>query len=273
MTRNANTPPRPVEAPPNPQLLAESLACVTGIFPTSAPSQIQQRLAVKLPERLAARVRAFLDADKPEKFKWEKPIEQKELYAKITEPFDHDAAKEWLVDLPPEISLPYVLTVQAARDKVRTSWPVYPDPSLGLHNFDLAPDEYMDVCQVLRTLDSVESIFDDLDAHVLLPEQVELFATIYPDLCQAVQQATYDALQPYIEIPGIVEKKKNLSELKEEQIRVLLRLPTDAPIAAPQGGSQVGNQQDGSSPKKSTSEDDKNLQTPSEHTAARRVAT
>ena len=263
----------------SPQLRAECLAAVTGIFPTSAPTSAQLHLAdpAKFVKKLADRVKAFLGSDKAEKFKWAKPPEQTELYKKITDPIDTDELGEWLADVPPEVAGAYGLTIKAARDMVRTAWPVYPDPSLGLHNFDLAQDEYLDVWQLMRTLDTVESIFDDLDARVLLPEQIAAFASIYPDLCQAVKEATYELLQPYMEIAGIIEKKKDLLPLKEELVRILMQLPGDVPIEEPQA-QQDGQPAPGKSGRRppEPKEDHSigaNMQTPSEHVAQRRVST
>lgn len=252
------------------QLAAECLAAVTGIYPTGAPSEMELHVAEpkRYLARLEKRISAFLDSDKPEKFKAEKLPEQRETYDKITDVIDPDEAAEWTAEIPDEIALPYMLTIQAARAKVQASWPVFPDPSLGLHNFDLAPDELLDVLQIMRTLDSLESIFDDLDARVLLPSQVDLIAVHFPDIYKEICKLCYKAVEPYIEIPGFVEKKKNLSALKEEQLRVLMKLPTDAPMVAkpeapqpPPQSSSKGGKPDGSK-----------LTTPSEHTAERRIA-
>ena len=262
---------------PTPQLLAECLVAVTGIFPTSAPTAAQMHLAGKFVDKLAARVKAFLDSDKPEPFKPKKLPDQKELRAKLTTDLDPDQLGEWLAEVPPEVAAPYTLTIQAARAKVNAAWPTYPDTSLGLHDFDLAPDELMDVCLLLRTLDNIESVFDNMDARLLLPEQVQAIVEIYPDLAMAVQSAAYDALAPFMEIAGFVEKKKSLSPIKEEQIRILMQLPTDVPIEAPAKPAQ--GQQTQGKPGRRPSEPKENhgiggnLETPTEHVAQRRIST
>jgi hypothetical protein len=255
------------------QLAAECLAAVTGIYLTGAPSAMQLHIAEpsRYLAKLEKRIATFLEADKPAKFRGEKLPEQRATYEKITDILDPDKLVEWLADVPHEVALPYTLTVQAARAKVKEAWPVYPDPSLGLHNFELAPDELLDVVQVMRTLDNPESLFDDLDARVLLPAQVDLIAAIYPDLYREICKLCYDATEPYVEIPGFVEKKKDLSALKEEQLRVLMKLPTDAPMVATPEAPQPAPQKPGRGSGDSVSKNSSRLQTPSEHTAERRI--
>lgn len=257
----------------NPQLRAECLAVVTGIYPEGPPSKLQLHVAepARLLGKFRARIKEFLGANKPEPFKRDELPDQHTTYDKITDLIDPEEMDAILVDIPVEVALPYALTLQAAREKVKASWPVYPDNSLGLRNFELAKDEFMDVLDVMRTLDTVETIFDDLDALVLLPEQVALVDEFFPDLYREIGLMCFDELQPFAEVPGIVEKKRDLSPEREEQIRVLMQLPTDAPLAPPK--EQPQPQQSGRAPEaKSGKAEPEKLQTPTEHTEQRRIS-
>lgn len=212
--------PAPTATVPTSNLDAECLVAVTGLFPESKPSREQYSLSRKFPERLASRVRAFLAAEKPEKYKAPSiPKNQTKLHDKIATLVDLNQIAEWFVD-EPDLGLAYAMVMQAARDKVVAAWPVFPDPSLGVHNFDLGVDELLDVLQELRTLDSVESLFDDMDALVLLPSQVASFAATYPELYASVKAETAKALTPYLEMPGFVERRKSLDPFREDQIRI-----------------------------------------------------
>ena len=262
----------PTAAPPASNLDAECLVAVTGLYPESKPSREQHRIARKYPERLARRVREFLDAEKPAKFKPSKPPKnQTKLHDKLATPVDLNAIAEWFTD-EPDLGLAYAMVMQAARDKVLASWPVFPDPSLGVHNFDLGPDELLDVLQELKTLDEVESLFDDMDAFVLLPSQVASFAGTYPELYATVKAAAQKELIPYLEIPGFVARRKVLDAAKEDQIRVLLQLAPDAPIELQPQGQPAQGGQAASRPRSSSGSEGPALATPTEHTTEKRVS-
>lgn len=253
-------------------LTAECLLAVTGLFPGRAPSDVQRRLALKFPQRLGARVAAFLESDKPEKFKAPELPDQKEFHDQLLEPVDTEEVAGWFDPTSAALAVQYGLLMQATREKVKAAWPTYPDPSLGIHNFDLAPDELLDVVQLFRTLDSIESVFDDLDAQVLLPDQVTAIATTYPDLYETLKQAAFEELVPYLDVPGRTGEKKNLSPVKEEQIRVLMQLQADAPIEAQQEQPPTPAAQKPGRRPPEPQEEEPSLETPSEHTAAKRLA-
>jgi hypothetical protein len=254
-------------------LPAECLLAVTGLWPNHPPSDTQKRLAQRFPQRLTNRVKTFLESDKAEKFKAPSLPDQKQFHAKLLEKLDPEELEGAFSPDEAELAVHYSLLLQRTRDKVVAAWPTYPDPSLGIHNFDLAPDELLDVLQLFNTLDSVESIFDDLDARVLLPDQVTAFAAAYPDLYETLQNAIREELTPSIPVGDEVQKQ-TLSAIKEEQIRILLQLPADAPVEAPLAAAAgpQGQLKPGRRPP-ANKEDETNLQTPSEHIADRRVST
>jgi len=251
-------------------LRAECLLAVTGLWPAGPATETQRKLAERLPERLAARIRKFLSADKPAPLALANPPKKQEALRKqVMSPIDSAEAESWMADEEdPELAAQWLLLMQQARAKVKAAWPVYPDPSLGVHNFELAADELLDVLLVLVTLDDIETVFSDLDSHVLLPSQVSLFAEVYPDLYESLKASVFEELAPYIEIQGEMASKKTLSPIKEELLRVFMQLPTDAPFAAPAEQPQAGPK-----PTPSRPAGGENLQTPAEHIAARRVST
>jgi len=257
-------------------LPAECLLAMTGLFPSRGPSDTQKRLAQRFPKRLVNRVKDFLESDKIAKFKPPEQKDQTSLHEKLLTKVDPDEIGDAFLPEEATLSAQYVLLMQSARDKVAASWPLYPDSSFGIHNFDLAPDELLNVLQVLQTLDSVESLFDDLDARVLLPDQVTLFSQVYPDLYEVLKNAAMDEIAPYLEIQGAVTAKRRLSQLHEEQMRILLQLPADAPIETqeqqPTQQGQPGQRPGRRQIDKDTDGEGSSMETPLEHTAAHRVA-
>lgn len=205
-------------------LMAESLVAMTGIFPTRAPSEIEIRGATNYQGRIKRRIARFLAAEKIEPIKWKRPPSQDSLWASIVAPVDPQEFAAWGLeaDLDVAVAVAYPTIVQSARDFVRKLWPLYQDTALGLRTFDLATDELYDVWHIVRTLDVFESIFDDLDSMLLLPEQVETIKAIFPTLYESVRALTVAQLAPYTEVQGAVEKTKDLPAEKESQIRVLL---------------------------------------------------
>jgi hypothetical protein len=254
-------------------LPAECLLAVTGLFPSRGPSDTQKRLAARFPKRLAARVRVFLESDKPGKFQPLELPDQKAFHEQLLEKVDPDQFEESFLPEEAALSMQYVMLLQAARDKVVAAWPLYPDTGLGFRNYDLAKDELLDVLHVFQTLDSVESVLDDLDARVLLPDQVALLSQVFPDLYETLHLATLEELAPYLEIQGGVEARGELSQVHEEQLRILLQLPADAPLqSAQQPALQAKPGQRQGAHDTTEDEEEHSLETPSEHTAASRVA-
>ena len=255
-------------------LPAECLLAVTGIFPGRAPSDTQRQLAdpEKFVARLGRRVRAYLESDEPGKYKPPTiPKDQEAYHKKILEPVDLAEVAEWFPrEEDAELATHYGLLLQAARTKLTNAWPVFPDPSFGVHNFDLATDELLDVVAVFRTLDGVESLFDDMDANVLLPSQVTDLAEAFPALCAAIKEETIKELAPHLEIQGHIEATKPITPIKEEQIRILLQLPMDAPMQVqPEQPGTPGNP---SRPVRRPPDEGQPMATPSESTIAKRAA-
>ena len=252
----------------NGSLPAECLVAMTGIFPTRAPSELTIRGADSYPSRIRRRLAAFLAAEEVAPMEWERPPAQADLWKDLTTPLNSQKITAWLEGLENlEMVAGYSLVIEAAREYVKKAWPIYPDSSLGLRNVELAPDEYGDVWHLTRTLNDPETLFDDLDSLLLLPVQVEAFAAVYPDLYEATKNIAILLLQPFTEIEGFGKKHNPLRWGREEQIRTLLQIPNDAPIetAEPQ-------EKQGATPDKRQESEPDDAQTPSEHTAARRIA-
>jgi hypothetical protein len=257
--------------PDDPSLEAECLVAFTGIFPTRAPSELEIRGAANYIARVRRRLAAFLDGDEVAPLMWTRPPAQVDLWGDLNKPFDDDELSEWFAGWQgdPATHVNYPAILQSARDRVKAAWPIYPDPSLGLHNFELAPDEYGEVWHLCRTLNDPETMFDDLDSLVLLPVQVDAIAAVYPALYAKIQSLAMLLVQPFIGIEGSLEPKKNLPMNREEQLRTLLQLANDAPIQTA-GEKPKANVRPASQDQQSNRDSDNN-QTPSEHIAQRRT--
>jgi hypothetical protein len=244
----------------------EALCAMTGLTPTRAPSYLEIRGAQSYAARIKRRLASFLEADKPAPMKWKKPPSQESLYESLTTPLDAAEVSGWLAETAFEAMVGYPMVIQTARDYVLARWPIYPDTSMGLHTFELAPDEYGDVWHLFSTLNDPETIFDDLDSLLLLPSQVEAFAAVYPELFATTKDLAALLLRPYVGIEGMIEQKKTLPWDREEQIRTLLQLPLDAPIEV-SDKEQSENASGGGKPSQQ-----KSTQTPSEHMAEKRLS-
>lgn len=218
----------------DPNISAETMVAMTGLAPTRAPSEIELRGAIvtNYDARIKRRLATFLESTTVEPLKWARPPSQNSLWASLTKPLDPAEFTSWALeaDLPVDVGIQWPMLIQQARDYVQSKWPLYRDNSLGLHTFELAADEYGDVWHLYRTLNDPDTMFDDLDSLLLLPEQVDAFRTIYPSLFQTTQRMAALLLEPYVEIQGLREAERWLSGEREEQLRILLQNPGDGPI-------------------------------------------
>jgi len=259
--------PSPTEAPQSPQLQAEMLVAMTGIFIQRAPSELEVRGARNYPARVRRRLAAFLDGSEVVPFQWDRPPSQKSLMRDLSEPLDHDETLKMIADLDVEVGLHFPITLNNARQYILNKWPRFVDNSLGLHNYELATDEYGDVWHLCRTLDKFESVFDDMDSLLLLPEQVEAVTAVFPELMAMVRATAMLLVQPFVSIDGITETKKSLAPEREEQLRTLLGVPNDAPIQAETAETKTPAKRN--EPREP--QNDSDLQTPSERIARNRV--
>jgi hypothetical protein len=210
---------------------AEALVAVTGVLPTEAPSDVDIAAAQRYPVRLKKRIDEFLNAKQKEPLKWKKPPKQRQLRAQLTESLESLPMHEWLESHDAATFGAYMLVLSAARKYLNDAWPVYPvDNSLQIENHDLALDEYYDYWRLVRIAEDPEVIFDDMDALVLLPEQVTCLQAVYPAIYDTIAKLMNLSLQSFVKIPGEDKPKKSLSWRRESQVRVLLRLTEDEPL-------------------------------------------
>lgn len=205
-------------------LLAECLAAMTGIFPTRAPTDLEVRGAQNYLARLRRRIAKFLDGEGAEPIRLQRPPSQESLWEKIATPVDVQEFTEWATEAELDVTtaVEYPAVVQRSRDFIKALWPVYPDNSLGLHAHELALDELLDVWHIAHTLNDPETLFDDLDSLVLLPDKVAAVKANFPEMYKQIQAMALAQLQPFIGLEGVIEPKKTLSADREAQFRVLL---------------------------------------------------
>ena len=253
----------------NGSILAESLVAMSGIWLSRRPSELLIRGAASYPDRIRRRLASFLAADAPERLKWERTPAQTDLWRDLNAEIDPEELAAFLLGVPDDMAMGYPIVVQAARDYIRERWPIFDDTSLGLRNVELSPDEYGDVWQLTRTLNDPQTLFDDMDALALLPEQVDAFSAVYPGLYEATVNVAFLLLQPFVQVEGMTGKKKALSFVREEVMRTLLRLPMDAPFAPPQTEQQPGTE---AQKQRSAKSNERRTTTPTERIADKAAA-
>lgn len=255
-------------------LATESLVAMTGILPTRGPNELEIRGSdTNYVNRVRRRLSTFLDSTKVEKIKWERPPSQKHLWAELVKQVALDDMDDWFDGWAgdPAVPVEYMAVISQAREYVKKAWPIYPDPSIGLHTFELSEDELGDVWHLFRTLNDPETIFDDLDSLVLLPEQVTAIATVYPALYSQICAMATLLLQPFAGIQDVIKPTKQLLAEREEQIRTLLQVPQDAPVVV-QAEKEQQKKQEQPAPSRAQSHAEVTTQIPSEHTVQQRLA-
>lgn len=249
---------------------AEALVAVTGVLPTSEPSEVDVAAAKRFSVRLKKRIDQFLDAKQKEPLKWKKPPKQRQLRAQLTESLDALNMHEWLEGHDAATFGGYALVLSGARKYLNDRWPVYPVANtLQIENHDLALDEYFDYWRTFRVVNDPEVIFDDMDALVLLPEQVTCLQAVYPAIYDTIAKLVNLSLQAYVKVPGEDKAKKTMSWRRESQVRVLLQLTDDEPLPIVE---QQDQQQQGKPGPAARREARDEVGTPQDHTMKQRLA-
>lgn len=252
---------------PSSLLLAEGLCLTHGIFPTKAPGVMAVRSAMNLPTRIRKRLTEFLNADEQTPMVWETPPSQDDLRTEIFSPLDEKRFDGWTDNMDPVLLGQYMLTITNAKTRLQELWPVFPERTFGLRNYDLSIDEFGEVWQNARLLGNIDVIFDDLGTRIIVPAQVALFSSTYPETYTMIKDIATLLLEPYVEIQGSIPPKKSMSYDKEEAIRTLLQLDVDPAIETPASEMPSGN--GGGGDKKD--DDTANTVIPSDHTMERRA--
>jgi hypothetical protein len=225
-----------------PRLPEECLCLASGLLTTSPPSDPDIMRASKLLSKVETHVKAFLRAEVPEKWEcWQRPPEQSELRDALIKPLDHDMIEEDH-NLDAEVLAAWALVTANARKYVLGKWPVYDEQSLEPASYDLAPDEYADIWEIVRAVDGIENLFGDLRSHVLSYEQVEAAKACFPDFMATVDDVMFHELSDHL------AKKRKITWQQEDMIRVLRSLPGEEPITVnappPRQKKQPGAQTD-----------------------------
>lgn len=215
---------------PRPRLPEECLALATGLLPSKPPSDSDIARASKLLNKVEAHIRAFLRAEGPDKWEcWQRPPDQTELHQDLIKPLDPEMVQDEH-PLHAELLGKWFLVLSNARQFVVKNWPVFDEQALVPASFELAPDEYGDVWELVRSLDGIENLFGDWRSHMLNAEQVEAARACFPDFMATVDEMLLHELADH------VAKKRKITWQQEDQIRVMRGLPGEEPITvqAPQ---------------------------------------
>ena len=219
----------------NGSLAAECLALATGIFPKRPPSLADVNRASKIHARVETALRAFLRADKPEKWEsWQRPPDQDELHEQLCTPVD---GKDWIAEwLPPEVMPQWLIVINQARKYVADKWPIWNADSFTPANYSLSRDEYGDMWELVRSIDGEENFLADLRSHVLSPAQVEAMKACYPDFYETCFASQSTDVVPVLfeQLVSLATQKKSLTWQQEDMVRVLLGMPDEAAITVSQ---------------------------------------
>lgn len=223
--------PTPDAAPQSPDLRAELLLCITGIFPSAShPNQTDELAASGLLETYKNRLRRWMrapDADdyQPREFDVTDPPEEKALQKKILDPIDDVELARLMSGLPDiaEAQL-YVELVKHARQYLDDHWPKLPVPGIAADVFPLSTEELYDVWALARVLDNPDVLFDEVEACSLTIPMVDAWRTIYPNVASEVDKIL-DTL-----VIDRLAAKKSLTWQQADLFRMLRGVPLEAVI-------------------------------------------
>lgn len=202
---------------------AESLALATGVFPRKGPSPSDIARAQKLLHKVQDSVKRLLKGEKPEKWEaWQRPPAQEDLHADLLEQLDHEKLQS--EELPSDVLSQWMILVAKSRKYVSDKWPIYDAVALEPAAFDLAEDEYGDIWELVRTLDSFDNFLGDLESYVLTREQVEAIQACYPKFYEAMDAVVFECLAE------AATRKVELDWRQEDMIRILRNQPDEAPL-------------------------------------------
>lgn len=205
-------------------IAAEALVAITGLWPTSAPSRSTVLAASNIVKSWSRKFSTFLDG-KVGKFKWKQPPDAESLHNDILEEMDSEKIAGWFTNmLDAELAIEYVAVIKRGREYLANIWPKLKIQGIVAKALPPSRDQLDSVWTIARTLDDLDVIFDDLNAHCLAKEQVVAFREIYPELSAMSDRMVEDL------ISGKIAKGDDLSWEVESQIKTLMGLPQIAPI-------------------------------------------
>jgi hypothetical protein len=212
-------------------LAAECLALCTGIFPKRPPSTSEVKQALSLLRKADHAFRAFLEADKTEPYEYEPPPEQEQLLSDLSVPAGSDT---WVQEELPITTVPaWLIKVNEARAYCFAKWPKYDAKTVTPSYFDLAEDELGDIWEIVRAVDSADTLLAEMRSHTLSPAQVAAVAENFPAYYAALIEIFDEALTDFV---AKSQKKdgKPLSIPQEDVIRTFKQLGEDDPIGKPE---------------------------------------
>lgn len=206
------------------RLAAEALCAVTGLWPRESPT-IETLLAAEgIVERWRGRLAKWMKG-KQAPMTWEPAPDQVELQGRIVDPLNAAEVEAWLGALgDPEVGLDYAAVLLSARELLNDKWPKLDIGTVVPDVLPLAHDDLAEVWSLVRVLDGPDSLFDDLDAWVLTPSQVEAWNAVYPELSAMVRDLLTGAMIDHATAGGA------FSWQQLDLVRMVRGLPPEAQL-------------------------------------------
>ena len=206
-------------------LLSESLLAVTGVI-RPKPDDTSVGRADELLEQLKARARRWLGSStvKP----WTPPPSQGFATA--------EALRERLLYTPGEpegvehlgdavLAAEWVLELKDAREQLCAAWPgMAMRGGLAEEEPPLSLDRTQDWLGLVAVVEDPTRLLHELEAGAVLPAQVAIFKSVYPDI---MRQLVGDLFKALVDLQL---KNRDLTPAKERSLRLVLGTPPEEPI-------------------------------------------
>lgn len=221
--------------PRSPQLSAETLLAVTGLWPKGDhPNAADELASAGIVETYGNRLKRWLrryDADdyKPREFDCPEPPSEEALQKRILDPMDEEESarlRSGLHNLAEADA--YVALVQRGRTYLDSKWPKVPVPGITADVFPLSQEELYDVHALVRVLDNPDVLFDEMEAESLTIPMVDAWREVYPSMAAEVDRI-FDKL-----VIDRLAARKSLTWQQTDLYRMLRGIPLDATIEVKQ---------------------------------------
>lgn len=221
-------------------LSVDCLLGVVGLMPEEVTRR-QMAQAATLPEKFAARAKAWWNRKEPAAYKDVKVGDLDELFDKISAEPTREEIEQWHAAAgdDAEIIEDFTISLKNARTYLKQQWPrIQLVTFAGTRLADLSVEDEAEVASLFAVLNEPTRVLDEMDSATLSPSQATAFRQVYPSL--------YGHYWDAIQLGAADKGKGSLEWMPDESQEIALAILTGKPQGALPYESE---QQQGQAPK------------------------